>query len=71
MGVHGALVAFFHRPSSTMLLAGAAVLLVGWLLHVWAEWSTRAPSAEPGPTRRPPPIDDDRLEPPAVIALTR
>jgi hypothetical protein len=62
-------IAFFHRPSTSMLVAALVAAAAGWLLHWWAEWSTRSAPAEPGAATRPPALADDRLEPPAVVAL--
>ncbi len=66
---HGAALAFLHRPTTNTLAIAIACAVVGWLLHRYTEWSTR-PRPEPtGPARRPSPLDNDQLEPPAVVAL--
>lgn len=61
--------AFLHRPSTTMLAFAIVCGLVGWLFNGYATWSTRARPDSPGPDRRPAPLDDGQLEPPAVVAL--
>ncbi len=65
----GTALAFFDRPSTASLVIVVVVAVAGWALHLWGEWSTHARTAEPGAATRPPPIDGDRLEPPAVVAL--
>ncbi len=67
-GANGAL-AFFDRPSTSTLVLAILVAIAGWSLHHYAEWSTRPGRPEAGPTRRPPPLADGSIEPPAVVAL--
>ncbi len=67
-GAHGTL-AFFDRPSTSTLAVAVVVALVGWLLHHNAERTTRPARPEIGPDRRPAPLADGSVEPPAVVAL--
>ena len=61
--------AFLHRPTTTSLSVAIACALLGWALHGYAEWRTRSRPEPAGPARRPPPLDDGRLESPAVVGL--
>lgn len=61
--------AFFDRPSTSVLAITIVLAIVGWGLHIWAEHSTRAPRTAPGPDRRPGPLPDGTTEPPAVVGL--
>jgi hypothetical protein len=65
----GALVAFFHRPTTTTLVIAILAVIAGWTWHVRAAWATRPTHDEPTGDRRPEPIDGRALEPPAVVAL--
>ena len=65
----GGSLAFLHRPTTASLSVAIACALLGWALHGYAEWRTRSHVEGAGPPRRPPPLDDGRLEPPAVIGL--
>jgi hypothetical protein len=65
----GAELAFLHRPTTTTLSLAVVCAVIGWVLHVYAEWSTRARPEAVGPDRRPPVLDKGQLEPPAVVAL--
>lgn len=65
----GALVAFFHRPSTTALAVAIIAALAGWGWHFQATRSTRPDHDEPTGDRRPEPIEGHGLEPPAVVAL--
>jgi hypothetical protein len=67
IGAH--LLAFMHRPSSTALAVMITTAVVGWALHVWAEYSTRSAIEQPNGDRRPAPLADQSREAPAVIAL--
>ena len=67
--IGGSSLAFLHRPSTSTLVLAILACLAGWLLHVYAERSTRAPAVEPGPASRPAVLDDGGIEPPAVVAL--
>ena len=74
-----ALVAFFHRPTTSTLVAAVLAVVVGWALHVRADWATRPAGDEPSGDRRPEPLDGGpiepgtiepgTIEPPAVVAL--
>lgn len=64
-----AVVAFFQRPSTTASVIAILAVLAGWGWHLWAARSTRPADVEPSGDRRPPPIDGQPLEPPAVVAL--
>lgn len=66
---HGGALAFLHRPTTTTLALAIVCAVIGWLLHAYVEWRTRARPEPPGPARRPQPLDGDLLEPPAVVAL--
>jgi hypothetical protein len=66
---HGGAIAFLHRPNTTPLVLAVICALVGWLIYGYAEWSTRARPEPLGPARRPAPLDNDQLEPPAIVAL--
>lgn len=58
------------RPSTNTLIAAIAMALVGWALHIRAEWATSAPRAEPRGDARPEPLPGHTsLEPPAVVAV--
>lgn len=61
--------AFFNRPTTTSLSLAIACAAIGWLVHAYVEWSTRAHAGQPGPAARPAPLDNGQLEPPAVAAL--
>jgi len=65
----GAVLAFLHRPTTTTLSLAVVCAVLGWLLYAYADWSTRAKPEPVGPERRPAPLGDDRLEPPAVVAV--
>lgn len=65
----GALVAFLHRPDTSLLVIALLVAALGWGWHVRTAWSTR-PTHDPATgDRRPAPLDGHTLEPPAVVAL--
>ena len=66
---HGGALAFWNRPTTTTLVLAVVCAVVGWSLHGYAEWSTRARLEPPGPARRPEPLENGQLEPPAVVAL--
>ncbi len=61
--------AILDRPSTGMLTVAIVFTVVGWLCHLYFYWSKRPHLLEPVGTRRPDPIDGDRIEPPAVVAL--
>jgi hypothetical protein len=61
--------AFFDRPSTGTFTVAIVCAVVGWAVHVWAEWSTRGPRSEPHGEKRPRPVDGQTLEPPAVVGL--
>ncbi|MDJ0767494.1 MAG: DUF2207 domain-containing protein [Ilumatobacter sp.] len=63
------LTAFLHRPTTSALVIAIVVTVAGWAAHRWAEWSTRPTTPEPGPARRPKPVQGGSAETPAVIAL--
>lgn len=65
----GALVAFFHRPTPSMLIIAIVAGIAGWAWHVRAASATRPDHDEPVGDQRPRPIDGQPLEPPAVVAL--
>ncbi len=65
----GGSLAFLHRPATASLSVAIVCTVLGWLLHGYAEWRTRSRAEDAGPARRPPPLGDDRLEPPAVVGL--
>lgn len=50
-------------------MVAIVLAVIGWGLHSWAERSTRAPRATPGPDRRPDPLPDGTIEPAAVVGL--
>ena len=64
----GALVAFFHRPTTSTLVIAIVVGLAGWAWHIRSAWATRPDHDPPSGDQRPRPIDGV-LEPPAVVAL--
>lgn len=66
---HGAIVAFFDRPSTSGLVVAVLLVATGWGLHVRAAWATRPDVGPPTGDRRPEPLADGALEPPAVVAL--
>lgn len=66
---HDGALAFLNRPTTTSLALAIACAVVGWAVHAYLEWSTRAPTGQPGPATRPGTLDNDQLEPPAVVAL--
>jgi hypothetical protein len=66
---HGGALAFLNRPTTTSMALAIICATIGWLLHLYAEWNTRAPVGQTGPTTRPAPLVDGELEPPAVVAL--
>jgi hypothetical protein len=65
----GALVAFFHRPTTSMLVIAVLVGAAGWAWHVRSTWATRPDHEAPSGDQRPRPLDGRGLEPPAVVAL--
>lgn len=64
-----AVVAFFHRPSTSTLVVAILAAATGWALHLRAGWATRPSAGTADGDRRPPPLDDGSIEPPAVVAL--
>lgn len=66
---HGGVIAFLHRPTTTSMVLALVCAVAGWLLYSYTEWSTRAQPTAPGPARRPGPLENGQLEPPAVVAL--
>ena len=68
-GVVLPVLAVFDRPSNGSLTLIVLIAVAGWAAHVWAEWSTRPPGVEPGPPRRPEPLDGAVIERPAVVGL--
>lgn len=65
----GTLVAFFHQPSASLLVIATLAALAGWGWHVRCTWATRPEHEPPTGDHRPQPIEGQRLEPPAVVAL--
>lgn len=65
----GTLVAFFHRPTTAMLVVAIVAAAAGWAWHLRAAWATRPDHEPPAGDRRPAPLDGGALEPPAVVAL--
>ena len=65
----GALVAFFHRPTTSLLVIAFVAAVAGWGWHVRCAWATRPEHEPPTGDQRPHPVDDHELEPPAVVAL--
>ncbi len=63
------LAAILDRPASGMLTVAIVFGVIGWLCHLYFYWSKRPDLLEPVGTKRPDPIDGDRIEPPAVVAL--
>lgn len=64
-----AVVAFFHRPSTSTLVVAIVAVAAGWALHVRAGWATRPGVGPAVGDRRPDPLADGSTEPPAVVAL--
>lgn len=64
-----AVVAFFDRPSTTPLVIAIVAVIAGWALHHRATWATRPDVGAAAGDRRPGPLEDGTLEPPAVVAL--
>ena len=65
----GALVAFFHRPTTSLLVIAVVVAVAGWAWHLRCTWATRPEHEPPTGDQRPRPVDGHGLEPPAVVAL--
>lgn len=63
------LAAILDRPSDGPLTFAIVIGILGWLVHAYVYWTERPKLLDPVGTRRPGPIDGDRLEPPAVVAL--
>ncbi|MDW3212845.1 MAG: DUF2207 domain-containing protein [Ilumatobacteraceae bacterium] len=61
--------AILDRPTTGALTVAILVGAIGWALHAYAYWSKRPRLLEPVGTKRPDPLDDGTLEPPAVVAL--
>ncbi len=61
--------AILDRPSNGMLTTAIVFCIIGWLCHVYFYWAKRPDLLEPVGTKRPDPLDDGRIEPPAVVAL--
>ena len=61
--------AFFHRPTTNTLAVAIVCVLAAAAVSWWAEYSTRAPTPEPGADRRPSPPSGQLLESPAVVGL--
>jgi hypothetical protein len=61
--------AFLHRPTTTTLSIVVICAVLGWGLHWYAGWSTRPRFDSPGAARRPAPLANGILEPPAVVAM--
>jgi hypothetical protein len=64
-----AIIAFLHRPSTSSIVILAMLIAIGWALHAWGEFSTRARPVPSGPAQRPDDLADGSIEPPAVIGL--
>lgn len=65
----GALVGFFHRPTTSTLVIAVLAAIAGWAWHIRSEWATRPSSPAGSGDQRPAPIDGLPLETPAVVAL--
>jgi len=63
------LAAVLDRPSGSTLTVAVVFGIAGWLCHLYFYWSKRPQLLEPVGTKRPEPVDGDRIEPPAVVAL--
>jgi hypothetical protein len=65
----GALVGFFHRPTTSLVVVALITAIAGWAWHVRGAWATRPDHEPPTGDQRPLPLDDHGVEPPAVVAL--
>lgn len=63
------LAAILDRPAGGTLTVAIVFGIIGWLCHLFFYWSKRPQVPEPVGTKRPDPIDGDRIEAPAVVAL--